>query len=536
MWPRITSTRIAYGAGLLALVLGIFQLSLPHVLTGVLGTNIGYDDGAYVGAAVAFAHGAWPYKDFVFVQPPGIIYILSPFALLSHFIGTREVLALARILTVMVTAMNVTMVGLLLRRQGRLGVAVGAIALALWPTTVAIDRTVELEPYLVFACLLGAFLLFDKKRPSNLRLILAGAVFGFAVVIKVWAIFPILVALVCLWSLKRHVVPFVCGLVAGSLIPSLPFIVAAPVAFWRQVLYAQLNRREFLGIAPDSLGSRAIKLVGFKGLSWFTLPDWSAYLVIVVLLAALVYVVIRKGSKLTPLEWFCVITPILNVAITFESPYFYDHYAYFPAAFAALMFGVLVPKIVRDITRAEPRLVSQNVDGTLKTHAGAVLALFIGAGVYLLASNVQYVSNYLSEAWNPSTLIDAKTVPGSCVISDYPSDLLSADRFISAIPNCPIVVDPFGMFLVDDNGRPPRPYGPYGATLVHTWNHYLRTAQYIDMRIPFSDYLPWPEASIDWFSSNYSLIGEAHAYYPNSLVDADSRSLLYARLAPSIPG
>jgi hypothetical protein len=535
-WAKVTPTRIALGAGALALLLGLFQLTLPHVLTGVLGTNLGYDDGAYVGAAVAFAHGAWPYRDFVFVQPPGIVYILSPIGLLSHITGTREVLIIARILTVLVTAANATLAGLLLRRQGRIGVALGAFAVALWPTAVAVDRTVELEPYLVFAVLIGALVLFKKKRPSDRRMAIAGVIFGFAVVIKVWAVFPILVVMACLWLCKRRVLPLIGGLLAGGVVLSLPFFIAAPGNFWREVIWTQLARKGIESAPSTSLGLRALMILGLRGLWWFSPSEWLAFAVLIVLIGTVVYTVIRHRGELRPFEWFVIGTPFLIVASTFDTPYLYDHYAYFPAIFIALMLGVVMPRIIADVTRANPVLRIERESGAVRGHVVLVGAVLIAASGWLVASTLFYESAYLSEAWNPATMIDAVTLPGSCVLSDYPSDLLVANRFISADPHCPIVVDPYGMFLVYNNGIAPNPIGPYGEALMSRWRHYLNTADYIDMRITTSDYLPWSPSSVNWFNLHYSLVGRAGTFYPNSLVDMNSRSFIYERRNNGLPG
>ena len=43
-----------------------------------------YDDGVYLGAAIRFVSGVLPYRDFVFVQPPGIVVLMSPVALLGR--------------------------------------------------------------------------------------------------------------------------------------------------------------------------------------------------------------------------------------------------------------------------------------------------------------------------------------------------------------------------------------------------------------------------------------------------------------------
>src|SRR5260370_22501773 len=66
-------------ATLLALVIRLYTLTRPGYLTGVTE----YDDGVYLGASVRLLQGALPYHDFAFVQPPGILLLMTPVALLA---------------------------------------------------------------------------------------------------------------------------------------------------------------------------------------------------------------------------------------------------------------------------------------------------------------------------------------------------------------------------------------------------------------------------------------------------------------------
>ena len=39
-------------------------------------------------AAAQFAEGIMPYRDFMFLHPPGVVLLLTPFALIGRFVGT----------------------------------------------------------------------------------------------------------------------------------------------------------------------------------------------------------------------------------------------------------------------------------------------------------------------------------------------------------------------------------------------------------------------------------------------------------------
>src|SRR5207253_1561347 len=102
------SVWLAVGGGLLAIALGSYTLALPRGLTGVHGllNRNGYDDGVYLGTALRLVHGHLPYRDYAFVHPPGITLLMTPIALLGRVIGSRDALAIARIVTVLVAGVN----------------------------------------------------------------------------------------------------------------------------------------------------------------------------------------------------------------------------------------------------------------------------------------------------------------------------------------------------------------------------------------------------------------------------------------------
>ena len=162
-----------------------FQYTRPGFLLGVTE----YDDGPYFGSAVRLVHGSMPYRQFVFVQPPGITLLMSPAALLSYVTGTGWGLAIGRILTLLAGTAGVTLAGLLVRHRGVLAVLVTCGIMAVYSDAVAAAHTVLVEPWLVLFCLAGAVAVFDRDRitASTKRLAWGGVLFGFAGAVEAWA-------------------------------------------------------------------------------------------------------------------------------------------------------------------------------------------------------------------------------------------------------------------------------------------------------------------------------------------------------------
>ena len=137
-----------------------------------------------------------------------------------------------------------------------------------------------------------------------------------------------------------------------------------------------------------------------------------------------------------------------------------------------------------------------------------------------------YADAYLAIASDPAAQLSDLILPGTCVVSDVPTELLVANRLTPANPGCPALLDPFGSYLAFDDGAMPHPNPPYPAPFAHAWLSDLRAANYVVLQAPLSDYFPWTAASIAWFHQNYRLVGHVSIPYPPLTV-------MVARLVPT---
>jgi hypothetical protein len=561
-WPPGASSRllasvpewsIVVTAGLLALGLACYQLAQPHTLAGVLGPNEGYDDGVYAGAAIRFVHGVFPYRTFVFVAPPGILYLLSPAALIGSATSSESALVLMRCLTAFVTVANVVLVGLLMRRAGRAAAAAAAFILALWPLTVTVHAPIELEPYVVLFVLLGAIVLFGRgENPSRERLLVAGALLGFACAVKAFGILPA-VAVILVWLPRwRRCWPWLlAGVLAGIVVPSLPFLIAAPHAFFHEVVVVQISRS--YGGASVTLGQRLLAITGLAGLpstsagglealgNGFSsgLPPVEAVAIgAFVALALVIALMFGYGWKRrSRFEWWTLVCGLVTIGGMSAVPVAWDHYAYFEIAMLAPLTGVCASGVWRALKgpahgegrharspqRSDARWVRWPRRGSPGLVIGALVA--VAAIVFVVQQDGSFSSSYLAEAADASAL-DSYTPPGSCVLSDYPSYLIAANRF-TASGRCPPVVDPFGLYLVADHGLQPHLPGPYPVSFSSDWLGWLKQARYLVLSVPFSDYIPWNKALIGWFDQHYHLVGAIHHMYARPFVDAGTNLYVY---------
>ncbi|MBS1153280.1 MAG: hypothetical protein H6Q89_4978 [Myxococcaceae bacterium] len=182
--PAETSTR--WGTALLVLIAAgawVLRASVFFRVDGVLGWPVDYDEGVYVAASALTWRGVLPYRDFVFVHPPGVPLLLGLFT--AWPLPPSQMLAGIRIAMTLVGALNVLLLGLLVRRHaGIVGAVIAAVLYASYPEAVYAERGAFLEPLLNLACL--AFVAsWTADRP---RLRLAALAGGWMLIIKSWGV------------------------------------------------------------------------------------------------------------------------------------------------------------------------------------------------------------------------------------------------------------------------------------------------------------------------------------------------------------
>lgn len=203
-------------------LLGLVLLGWAMRLVPWLTTPLDYDEGVYYASAALWAEGVWPYRDFVMVHPPGLLYFLLPFSLFRPSVG----LMLARLAITLVGAANVAMIALLAHRSfGRQAGYLAAFCYALYPEAVLTERRVLLEPLINF-CVLAMLI---HRGPVQI------AWAGYAVIVKAWGLLWLLAGLPRLRH--RALAAALLGLAL-----CLPALLASPQGFVDGILLFQLGR------------------------------------------------------------------------------------------------------------------------------------------------------------------------------------------------------------------------------------------------------------------------------------------------------
>jgi alpha-1,2-mannosyltransferase len=502
----------------LAVAIRLFTLSRSGYLIGITE----YDDGVYLGAALRMTEGAMPYKDFAFIQPPGILLLMTPVALIAKLTTTVKALALARLLTALASAACVPLAGNLVRYRGTVVTLVTCGVLAIYPADVATAHTLMLEPWMNLFCLLGINAAFRRghlARPGHLAW--AGLALGFAGAIKFWAAVPAAVLLACCVAVRqdraRRVRDYLLGLAAGFVIPIAPFLAAAPLTFLRGTITDQAVRTgssvpigvrlaNLTGLIDilDTKGGISLNagahsmfaagasasLPGSSGVGW--LPAAATVALLAVIAAGYAW----QSRRLTQLEWLSLVTTLLAAAAVLGYSAFFYHYADFLAPWLALTLG-----------GAAGALAGRPGRPALRT----VVPIAVSAAILLVAA-LQIRETFPLQQSTGQTM--AHLIPkGSCVVTDEASLTIAADRFAGLPPGCPDIVDSLAATLVLSNGVSVQGGADHMPRVVAAWKAWLDKADYVWLSPGHGSArrIPWTPGLSAWFNASFAKLGPYRA-------------------------
>jgi hypothetical protein len=238
---------------------------------GALGHPIDYDEGVYFSAAAYLLEGAWPYRDFVFVHPPGqLLFLALTSAWAKGWLGVGGAFALSRLVAVLLGVVTTVLVARVASRWSPWAGVFAAAVYATYPEIAQVERGPFIEPLLNLLCVVGALLVLRAcEVPGRGRIAAAGVLGGVALAVKVWAGLWLLAgawALVAAVSRPgaagegRAVTParaltwYLGAAAATALALVLPFALRAPSEFLTQVVLFHAWR------PPDGLTSRLARV------------------------------------------------------------------------------------------------------------------------------------------------------------------------------------------------------------------------------------------------------------------------------------
>jgi len=485
-WER----RGVWGVALVAVAAWVLRFLPLTREGGAFGYPIDYAEGLYYSASALFFQGHWPYRDFVFVHPPGSLLLWWPATLVGSGWGPDTGFAAARWMATLCGAFNVLLVGRLsLRIWGPVAGIVSALVYASFPETVLIERGPYLEPLLNLACLSAANMWLVPPESGRERTwwLVAGALFGLAVSVKllggIWLFAALLSRpLTFSWDWRPQATLLVAAGVAAGLILG-PFFLQAPSELLSQVFFFQALRP-----ADGDLNhmGRLYELFPERRMVGLALS-----------LLGLVLVAVRAFRTTQPTrtaERFFAVTYSLTITAFLSSPSYWNQYNTF-AASDAVLAGVGAAAICQWVEGWWPR-------------QGRVAAVLLGLAV-LLPTLHSLRGGLLLKAPDQLALaryIREKVPPDAPLFAFEPAWGLSAGRLPPLIPGAPLVVDSYAMMLQRSMSGGQRPV--HAQEAFHT----SASQQPICELLGRSDFvvLGWrgerqlSEQSWQWFRSNFT--------------------------------
>jgi len=244
--PGVLRTRTAWAVAAIA-VAGWFLRALPLMRSGAFGYPVDYDEGVYFATSALLVKGVLPYRDFVFVHPPGLLYFFAPVASLGVLRDPSFGFAAARWLATLVGCANIVLVGrLAMRWAGPVAAILAAAFYATHPVAVPIERGPFLEPVLNLCglWLASVWLAAEEAHPIRWRSVACGALCGLTASIK---ILGALWLLPCLLSPPRAMSRGGAVALAASAAlvwtaVTAPLFLAAPASFIAQLVSFHAHR------------------------------------------------------------------------------------------------------------------------------------------------------------------------------------------------------------------------------------------------------------------------------------------------------
>jgi hypothetical protein len=233
-WSWLALLAIAAGGMLIRLV----ALRNPG---GPLDTPGGYDDGVYFSSALLLFRGVLPYRDFVFVHPPGLLYVYGLIA--AWPLDPARLFGFVRYFATLIGGVNIVL-------AGRIGGLFAAVLYAIYPAAIGAERAPFLEPVLNLACLSLA-LVWLRRKPN---VWLAGALCGAACAVKVLGGIWLLAALASAERVRSDVPRFLAAAAAAGIALVAPLALLDPHEFILQTLLFHARR------PPDGMGETLMRL------------------------------------------------------------------------------------------------------------------------------------------------------------------------------------------------------------------------------------------------------------------------------------
>jgi alpha-1,2-mannosyltransferase len=394
----------------------------------------------YMGTALALVRGRIVYRDFFMIHPPGIVYVLTPFAALSWFFTDATAFAAARLGMMVLGGLNTFLVGLVAARFGRTAAIASAALYAVWPIATKIERSTWLGAPQNTLLLLAVLVLATSlpgpgaTRITSRRAAAVGVLIGLAGIFQVWGL--VTAGVIFAWILVRNlqigggwlrpILAYATAGLATVAVTFLPFLAVAGSTMIRIVVFDQIGRAS-IGVGLVS------RLRQMEGLPHAIVSHGFSFVAVGLFCAMVLAFVVVAWRRPAAALWVALF--LVQSLFLLITPTFYGHYAGWIAPMAAVCIGAVAATAI-DWSGRWRRL------GT-----GIKLAYAAGVAAFLLATIIPTRLGYPlpSRPFDPVAV--ANVIAGyRCPTGDNPTVLILTGTLRRMLDNgCPLLVSPTGV-------------------------------------------------------------------------------------------
>jgi hypothetical protein len=113
---------------------------------------------------------------------------------------------------------------------------------------------------------------------------------------------------------------------------------------------------------------------------------------------------------------------------------------------------------------------------------------------------------HLTPHGNPPAAADRIIPPGACVLTDEVAFTILADRFVSDLPGCSLMVDGLGTDLALSHGLKPSTGAGKVPAVAAVWRSAFDHAQYVWLTTLNARRIPWTPALRAYFSKDFVVV------------------------------
>jgi len=356
------------------------------------------DEGTYLYAGKLVTQGLIPYRDFLLAHPPLVVGLAAAW----QMVAGSDVMS-ARFAYMAFVLLSTLPLYLLASRLARSALA-GVLAIAVYTTGMLLlanmGRTIRLEPVMNAFLIAGsaAYLLRPRDRPI---LVLAGALFACAVLVKLVAVVPIALlfgAELVFAERNRSLVERWLAVAAGSA------LVLVPVAVW---LFAQPN---FVDDVIRSQLDRPGLPLSVRG--YYLWQDFTRYPIIPLAFAAAAGLIVWSRDPRARILSVVALGSTLALVAFFKT--FFGYYLVQVLPWLAVMFALTCVALAQRATRH---------------WRPAILAMVAIIGIVLPAGYAEYYYRTATDhVSSPDRIVAMLRQDSGYIYTMYPSFALWSNR------------------------------------------------------------------------------------------------------------